>query len=410
MVDTMRALRLSLHPLRAAYAAAAGRVRDEAWAGGPGSPLQLVDAPRPALPGPDWVRVRVDLAGICASDLKLLRITGLSPLLTAWADPRQPAIPGHEIVGTVTKAGPSSGVREGDRVVAEPVLSCRDKQVDSCAACRSGDDHLCESLAVAGHLCVGNGFGFNARFGGGWSEELVAPGWRCVRVPDQLADEDAVLAEPVAIGVHAVARNLPPPDTRALVIGPGTIGLATLIALRALAPGTEVTMAGIGTFADQLCADLGAAHVIHGTRATLVREAARVTGGVLRKPVLGRPVLDRGFDVVYDTVGSEQTIDDAMRVLRPGGSIVLIGTSGRQKMDWTLLWFRELRVAGTVFYGREPDGNRAMATAVEVLSDVQPGKRMVTHRFPLEEATRALLTAKAGPGAQAVKVAFTPHP
>lgn len=410
-MSTMRALQLTPNPLRAAYAVAAQRWRPDAWAGGPGSPLRLEEVPRPALPGPTWARVRVDLGGICASDLKLLHITGMSPVLTAWADARQPAILGHETVGTVVEAGGESGLREGDRVVAEPVLSCVDKGLAPCAACRQGDDQRCENRAEPGSLgCLGDGFGFNTRFGGGWSEELIVPGWRAVPVPADLPDEDAVLAEPLAIAVHAVSRNLPEKGARVLVVGPGTIGLSVLLALRALAPEAEITVAGLGHFADELATSLGAASLVHGTRTELLEDARRVVGGVLRKPLLGRPVLDRGgFDAVFDCVGSEQTLDDAMRLLRPGGRLVLVGTSGRQKMDWTLVWFRELTVSGTVFYATEPDGRRAMATAVEILHDVRPGARMVTHRFPLEEHTRALLTAAKGPGAQAVKVVFTPQ-
>lgn len=410
-MKTMRALQLELQPLRAAWAVAAKKWRPGAWAGGAGSPLQLKEIPRPEMPADDWARVRVDLGGICASDLKLLKVTGMSPILSAWADTRQPAVLGHEIVGTVTDAGPRSGVNEGDRVVAEPLLSCRDKGFDDpCAACTRGEDHRCERRAEPGTLgCVGDGFGFNARFGGGWAEELVAPGPRCFTVPTSLADHDAVLAEPVAIAIHAVSRHRPEAGQRALVIGPGTIGMSTLMALRALAPQAEITVGGLGTFADDLARDLGAAHLIHGTRTDLVEDARRVTGGVLRKPLVGRPVLDAGgFDVIYDCVGSEQTIDDALRMLRPGGCLVLLATSGRQKVDWTLVWFRELSVVGTVFYAREREGRRAMAQAVDLLMDVRPGERMVTHRFPLEAHTTALLTAAKGPRAKAVKVAFTP--
>lgn len=410
-MSTMRALQLQLHPLRAAYAVAAKKWRPEAWAGGPGSPLQLKEIPRPELPADDWVRVRVDLGGICASDLKLLKITGMSPVLSAWTDAKQPAVLGHEIVGTVIEAGPRATHREGDRVVAEPLLSCRDKGfADACAPCRQGEDHRCERRAEPGRLgCLGDGFGFNARFGGGWAEELSAPGWRCVAVPGDLPDEDAVLAEPVAIAMHAVGRHRPQAGQKALVIGPGTIGMATLMALRALAPQAETTVAGLGGFADELATSLGAAHLIHGTRTDLLEDARRVAGGVLRKPVVGRPVLDQGgFDVVYDCVGSEQTIDDALRMLRPGGRLVLVATSGKQKVDWTLVWFRELSIVGTVFYAAEADGRRAMAQAVDVLRDVRPGGRMVTHRFGLDDHTTALLTAAKGPGAQAVKVAFTP--
>jgi len=410
-MTTMRALQLQLSPARAAYAVAAKKWRPAAWAGGTGSPLQLRDIPRPEMPGQDWVRVRVDLAGICASDVKLLKVTGMSPILSAWTDARQPAVLGHEIVGTVIDAGRDSGHREGDRVVAEPLLSCRDKGFTPCVACSAGQDHLCERRADPGSLdCLGDGFGFNARFGGGWAQEFVAPGWRCQSVPASLPDVDAVLAEPLAITVHAVARHAPLPGQRALVVGPGTIGMSTLIALRAMAPDAEVTVAGLGHFADDLAKSFGAANLIHGTQTELVDAARGVTGGVLRKPLLGRPVLDQGgFDIIYDCVGSEQTIDDSLRMLRPGGRLILLATSGKQSIDWSLVWFRELAIHGTVFYAVESDGRRAMAAAVDLLSDVRPGDRMVSHQFGLDRHVEALTTAAKGPGAGAVKVTLTPN-
>jgi L-iditol 2-dehydrogenase len=406
-MGTMQALRLSLHPLRAPYAAVAGRWHTDAWAGGPGSPLRLRTVPRPELPGAAWARVRVHLGGICASDLKLLHLTAYSPLIAAWADWRAPVIPGHEVVGTVVEAGPQAGVAAGDRVVAEPLLSCRDKGLSLCVACRRGDDHLCGRAADRDGLCKGNGFGFNARFGGGWAEELVAPGWRCIPVPADAGDADAVLTEPLAIALHAVARNPPPAGAKVLVIGPGTVGLCTVLALRALVPGAEVTVAGLDSFADGVAREFGAAHLVHGTRRRLIEALAPVTGATIRKPPVGPPVLDEGFDMVFDCVGTEQTIDDGMRVLRAGGTMVLVGTAGRQSVDWTLVWWRELRIAGTVFYAQGPDGVRAMARAAELLPDLRPG-RLVTHRFTLGQAPTALRTASAGPRARAVKVAFVP--
>ena len=403
----MRALRFTRWSPRALYAAAAGRWRDQAWAGGPGSPLRLVDVAPPVLPGADWVRIHVDLGGICGSDLKILRVTGMEPVLSALTDWRAPVVPGHEIVGRVIQAGPAAGIAEGTRVVAEPLLGCQEKGFEPCAACRAGREGRCERVAESGTLAATQGFGFNARFGGGWAEQVLAPARRCVAVPDGLDDEVAVLAEPLAIGVHAVGLVTPRPGARALVFGAGTIGLSTLLALRALAPQTSVTVAALGTSADDRCRDLGAAAVVHGSRARLLEQARDVTGGVLRRALAGPPVLDQGgFDVVYDCVGSGQTIDDALRMLRPGGDLVLVATAGRRRMDWSLVWLRELRVTGSVYYCGEPGGRRELATATDILADRRP--RLVTHRFGLDAATDALRTAAAGPAAGAVKVVFTP--
>lgn len=416
--QTVRALKISLAPHRVALAMAAGRWRPDLYHGGTGSPLRLTEVPRPERPD-GWVRVQPLLSGICASDRKMLHLTGMgTTLLSLYGLPKGGMIPGHEVVGIVTEAPTGADVQEGDRVVLEPLLSCRDKGFAPCARCQDGDDHVCEHFADAGDQHPGAGFGLNARYGGGWAGELVAPAHRAFRVPDGVDDRTAVLAEPFAIGVHAVARNLPPRGARVLVIGPGPIGLSVLYALRALAPDVHITVAGLDAFSDAYATRAGADGLIHGTKADLIAAAAEALGSPIRGNRISGSVLEDGFDVVFDCVGAEQTVDDAFRLTRPRGLVVLVGTSTQQKVDWSLVWHRELGVRGTVYYGREevtdrsrlPAGTRrAMPLALEVLEQADAAD-LVTHVFPLDEPTEALATAARGPGARAVKVAFAPHP
>jgi threonine dehydrogenase-like Zn-dependent dehydrogenase len=412
----MRALRFSLAPHRVALALTAGKLRDEVLHGGRGSPLRLAEVPRPERPA-GWIRIAPTLAGICASDRKYLAVDALGTSLTAlYGFPRGGVILGHEVIGTVIEAYPDSGLEPGTRVVAEPVLGCAHKGFGACRRCASGDDHRCMHFAERGTLATGPGFGFNARFGGGWAEELVAPADRVHRVPDGLDDRSAVLAEPTAIAVHAVLREPPPAGARVLVIGPGPIGLSTVHALRQLVPDVHLTVAGLGAFADPLALRAGADELVHGTRRDLVEEAGAVLGSPLRGNLVSGPLLEDGFDVVYDAVGSEQTLDDALRMTRPGGQVVLLGTAGRQEVDWSFVWHRELTVRGTAYYGVEtvpetatvPAGRRrAFEVALDVLVRTRPG-HLVTHVFPLHEPVEALATAAAGPAAEAVRVAFAP--
>lgn len=397
-----------------------GRFRPELYHGGRGSALRLVESPAPERP-PGWVRIRPTLAGICASDRKMLHlhpthVSGFGRTILAVMGLPRAVVLGHEIVGVVTEADADAPVSEGDRVVAEPILSCADKGFAPCDRCRAGDDHVCERRPAAGHLSPGNGFGHEARYGGGWSEELVAPAHRVFEVPDGLDDRSAVLAEPTAVSVHGVLRNLPSPGDRVLVIGPGAIGLAAVRALRALAPECHVTVAGIAAASDRHALDAGAHALVHGTRRTLVEAAASATGTSIHGNRLSGPVLASGFDVVFDAVGSPQTVDDAMRTTRPGGRIVMLATASEQPFDWTLVWVRELTVRGTAYYATEavPDGaaspggrRRAMAVALDLLADQPPG-HLVTHTFALEDVVAALDTAAAGPAVGAVKVAFDP--
>jgi L-iditol 2-dehydrogenase len=412
---SVRSLRIETYSVRTALAVLAGSVREELRLGGTGSSLQLVEhgpAHRPA----GWIRVRPRLAGVCRSDFKFLSIVGWGRTILAVTGLPTGVVPGHEVVGTVTEADEDGTFAVGDRVVLEPTISCEDKGLEPCRACRAGDDHVCERMAARGSQAPGPGFGHNGRYGGGWSEEVIAPARRAYQVPEGMDDQTAVLAEPTAVAVHAVARNLPPPESEVLVIGPGTIGLATVAALRAFVPTVRITVAGLGHFADDLATAAGADALVHGTRAELVEAAAGTLGAEVVGGRLSGPVIDAGFDVVFDAVASEQTIDDALRMTRPRGRIVVLGTAVAQKVDWTFTWYREIGIRGTIYYadedvpeggGLEPGRRRAMTIALELLAEAGLGP-LVTHIFPLEEPLEALRTAKAGPGAEALKVTFSP--
>jgi threonine dehydrogenase-like Zn-dependent dehydrogenase len=414
--ESVPALHLSFAAHRLAVAGTLGRLRADRRFGGPASALRLRELPAPERP-PGWVRVAPDLAGICASDRSLLRATSGRPLAAFYGLPRAGMILGHEVVGTVLDADADARVRPGDRVVPEPLLACHHKGLPGCAACGAGETHRCHHQPDGGSAQPGLGFGFHARFGGGWSTELVVPGDRVRRVPDHLDDACAVLTEPTAVAVHAVLRDAPRRGERALVIGPGTIGLSVVHALKVLTSDVEVVVAGLGAATDAWARRAGADALVHGARAALIADVAAHTGTRLRGGRLSGPVLDDGLDVVYDCVGSAQTIDDALRVLRPGGRLVLLATAARRTIDLSLAWHRELTIRGSGYYAQEdvPDGvgvppgrRRAAHIATEVLAEVRPG-HLVTHRFRLDQARDALALATSGPAAGAVKVVFEPQ-
>jgi threonine dehydrogenase-like Zn-dependent dehydrogenase len=415
-VRTVPALHLSSAPHRLLTTATVGRLRASQRQGGVGSALKLREVPAPQRP-PGWVRVAPTLAGVCASDRKTLELGMGRALIAFYGLPREGIVLGHEVVGTVVETDRGAPVAVGDRVVPEPFLSCTHKGLAACTRCEAGHTHRCAHQPDAGAADrPGMGFGFHARYGGGWSTELVVPADRVHHVPTGIDDRAAVLAEPTAVAVHAVLRDAPRDGERALVIGPGTIGLALVHALRLLAPEVEITVVGLDPASDDNARRAGAHHVVHGSRHALIETLASHLDSPVRKAPLAGTVLEDGVDVVYDAVGSPQTIDDALRALRPGGRVVLLGMASRQPMDWTLAFHRELTVRGSAYYAVEevPEGarvpagrRRAMAVALELLAELRPG-HLVTHVFELSEVADALRTAAAGPRAGAVKVAFAP--
>jgi threonine dehydrogenase-like Zn-dependent dehydrogenase len=112
-------------------------------------------------------------------------------------------------------------------------------------------------------------------------------------------------------------------------------------------------------------------------------------------PSTGRGFLAGGFDRVYDCAGSQQSIDDALRITRGAGTIVMVGAAGMlPKLDWTFVWNKELKIEGTVFYGHEDwKGGcaRTFETALELLASTEaPLAQLVTHRIPLEAYAQAI--------------------
>jgi threonine dehydrogenase-like Zn-dependent dehydrogenase len=408
----MRAIVAETTVPRYLWTTAAGRLRHDAgWQRG--GLLRLVeDAEAPDLPGPDWVRLRPELAGICGSDVGLAHAK-LSLVLSAFYTASR-TIPGHEVVALVDEVGPAvTSLRPGDRVVLDPVLSCVHRGFDPvCGSCARGRPHTCDRFDEPGTSgCVAPTQGFDASVGGGFGTSLVAHVDQCLPVGD-LVSRRAVLAEPTAVALHAALRWQRDGD-RAVVIGPGTIGLLVTASLRRLHPDLEVTVVAPDAFGAERARQVGA-HRVVPTGAAAVHDLAAQDGGrVLTAKRTPLPLLERGVDVVIDCVGLPATVDLGVHLLRAGGTLVLVGAAGQQQVDWSLVWNRELSVVGSVNGGPEPalDGRRSIEHAVDWLhDDAFPVDHLVTHLAPLERWQDPFATASAGPRARAGKVVLRTDP
>ncbi|HEX4082107.1 MAG TPA: zinc-binding dehydrogenase [Acidimicrobiales bacterium] len=381
-------------------------------------PLRLLDIDPPALPGPDWRRVTPRLSGICGSDLATLdgRSSRYFEDLVSF-----PFVPGHEVVGTVDDDGVGAGGRPlaaGSRVVLEPVLGCVARAIDPpCPACAAGRTGDCERVAF-GHLRPGLQTGFCADTGGGWSAAgLVAHQSQLYAVPDDLTDDDAVTIEPVACAVHAVlAAGLRDGDTVA-VLGAGTVGLAVVAALAHLAatgrvpvPAAVLVGARYG-HQRELAATLGATDVLPADQlGRAVRRRSRSL--VLGPPAVRDQRLTGGADVVFDCVGSSDSIAQALDLVRPRGHVALVGMPGHVHVDLTSLWHREVTLAGAYAYGIEQVGGdgttapvRTFDLAIETVAAKQTGQ-LVSARYPLDRFEEAVAHAGAAGRRGAVKIAF----
>lgn len=402
----MKAVLADLSTLRYVWTAAAGRVKSDAgW--GPGGLMRLVELPEPRLPEADgWVRLAPELSGICGSDVGLAHAKNSFVMSAFYAESR--AVPGHEVVAVVTQG--SGRLKEGDRVVLDPILSCVHRGFTPCRTCREGRPYACERFDEGGVVgCHAPGQGFSEAVGGGWAQSLIAHESQCIPARE-IPARRAVLAEPASIGLHA-ALHWKRTGDRVVVIGPGTIGLLVVSALRMLHPDLDIAVVAPGDFGAQQAMSSGATRTLPTGSAAVEALAAADGGRVVRPRMTPLPILERGVDAVFDCVGHSDTIDLATHLLRPGGMLVLVGAAGKQSVDWSLVWSRELTVQGTINSGPEPElgGRRTMEHVVDWLADDSYlVDHLVTHTFRLDDWQKGLSIASAGPKAGAVKVVLQP--
>jgi threonine dehydrogenase-like Zn-dependent dehydrogenase len=198
-----------------------------------------------------------------------------------------------------------------------------------------------------GMIAPGIQTGFCRDTGGGWGESLVAHDVQLFPLPASLSDRTAVLVEPLACCFHAVERAVVPDGATVLVLGVGSIGALTLVALRAIARPARVVV--VAKYAHQVRAaqELGADLVVNAGSG-MREELARALGAELYRPEIGPPSVLGGADVAFDCVGSGRTIDDAMRFTRARGAVIVVGMPGvAEGIDWTAMWHKELTMRGS---------------------------------------------------------------
>ncbi len=281
--------------------------------------LTLEQVPVP-VPGPGEVLVRVRACGLCGTDLKIVS----GGFRGTWP-PSLPFIIGHEWSGEVAALGPGterSGLAPGDRVVAENHTGC-----GSCPMCRAGRYNLCERVREPGFKLYGH------TAPGALAEYAVRPAVALHKVPPGVSDVAAALVNQGALTVHAARRAQVGPGDSVAVFGPGLLGLLMLQVARA-AGATQVVMVGRGKRLT-VARELGSTHIVDYEATDPVAGVRAATGG-------------RGADCVFDCSGNTSVIPQALRSVRRGGSVALLGLAGgaAAELPVDLVTLDELNVLG----------------------------------------------------------------
>jgi len=300
--------------------------------------LSLRDRPRPA--AGDECLIRVTAAGICGTDLELVRgYAGFS------------GIPGHEFVGVVQESGPADSAWLGRRVVGEITVGC-----GRCGGCRA---------AGRGHCDVRTVTGIRGR-DGAFADYLTLPSVNLHAVPASLDDVTAVFVEPTAAACRVIEQVTIESGTRAVVVGAGRLGLLVAQVLR-----------------------------LHGAQVTVVvrGEPGRVTATALGFETAGVEAvapLARKFDLAVDATGHPAGFATAVALVRPRGTLVVKSTfHGETPIALSPLVVDEITVIGSRC--------GPFARAIELLDagrvDVKP---LTAGIYPLERFSEAFERAQKG--------------
>jgi L-iditol 2-dehydrogenase len=274
---------------------------------------QELPAPQPAA---DEVLVAVKACGICGSD-----VHGMDG---STGRRRPPIVMGHEAAGIIAAVGADvTGWATGDRVTFDSTIYCGE-----CEFCRRGEINLCDHRRVLGVSCE------DYRRDGAFAEFVAVPQRVLYRLPDGLSFEHAALVEPFAIALHAIRRAPVSLNDTVVVVGAGMIGLALVQALRHTGCGRLISV-DVADDRLALAKKFGATNLVNSAR----ENAAKTILDLTR---------DRGVDVAFEAVGITATVDLAVRSLRKGGSLALVGNvAPKIEFPLQLAVTRELSLHGS---------------------------------------------------------------
>jgi L-iditol 2-dehydrogenase len=255
--------------------------------------LVYQEVPKPQI-GPEDVLIQVKASGICGSD-----VHGVDGS-TGRRIP--PIVMGHEAAGVITKVGSAVSIwKEGDRVTFDSMVSC-----GKCYFCHRGLANLCDNRCTLGVSTE------EYRQDGALAEYVAVPQQILYQLPEEISFVQAATVEPLSVALHAVGRIPIAVNDTAVVIGTGPIGLFIVQCLRIAGCG-QIVAVDLDQNRLELARNLGADLGLRSDRDDVLAEVLKLTD-------------NRGADIALEAVGITPTINLAVRCLRKGGSLALVGT------------------------------------------------------------------------------------
>lgn len=262
----------------------------------------------------DQVLIRIRAVGICQSDIRVIKGLSRKKYFSYGYDSY--GLTGHEWSGEIVELGKKvHGFDVGDRVVPEIIISC-----GKCKMCIEGRTNLCLNKQYVIR---------------GYAEYAVAPYTNLYRVPQSVSFEDAALAEPIAVALHANRIAKPRPGSLILIIGSGPMGLLNLMISKL--SGANVVMSDVIDERLQMAKSLGADGVVNPAKEDIITRINELNDGY-------------GADVVIVSASSIKAVEDGLKAVRPGGKLVIFAGSiapEELKLDPNYVHYNEVTITGS---------------------------------------------------------------
>jgi L-iditol 2-dehydrogenase len=315
--------------------------------------MEVVDVAEPRIRKDSDVLLKVEAVGICGSDIHYYEAGRVGSRVVKY-----PFIIGHECAATVKATGKAvRRVKLGDKVVVDPAASCH-----QCDQCKQGRENTCRNLRFLG--TPGEG-------GGCLCEYIVMPEGSCYPANEEITFERAVLCEPFSIGVYSVLQSEMPDKADIAILGSGPIGLSCLAAAQTEQPG-RIYMTDKIKGRTEIAKKAGAFWVGNPTQEDIIK-------AILEQQELG-------LDVVFECAGQQETLDEAVELLKPGGRLIIVGIPREERIWFDIEEVRRKEI--TIVNIRRQ--NHCTQKAIDLIAS---GKAkidfMITHRFSFERAKEA---------------------
>ncbi len=328
--------------------------------------IEMQDLPIPK-PGVGEILLKVTACGICGTDCHIL--AGEVPLA------KPPVVLGHEICGTVAELGKGvSSLKVGDNVCVDPVIGC-----GVCVWCKQGMTNLCDAPTIIGY-----------KLPGGFEEYTLVPETHAYRLTSNVGIEGGILAETLACVLHGYDRLNLRAGSSALILGAGCVGLLWTELLRK-SPITTLIQTEIIDFRAKLAEELGAEIVINPTRDNLKKAVLQASPG--------------GVDYLIDATGDATPIQEALPLVRKGGTVMLFGVCPSQQslaVEPFEMFNRELTIMGS----KMPPATLERAARL-VESGLISQKKLVNKVLPLSKISAGVELFHKGKS-ETVKIAVVP--